>query len=53
MAVAEIPVTTISQVLGHGDIESAKQYISLDSVHLKECALNLNGIEAGDEVLTV
>ncbi|AUS96069.1 hypothetical protein CDQ84_18725 [Clostridium thermosuccinogenes] len=33
MAVAEIPVTTISQVLGHGDIESAKQYISLDSVH--------------------
>lgn len=53
MAVSEIPVTTISQVLGHGDIESAKQYISLDSVHLKECALNLNGIEAGNEVLAV
>ncbi|WHH60063.1 tyrosine-type recombinase/integrase [Petroclostridium sp. X23] len=51
MAVAEIPITTIAQVLGHGDIESAKQYISLDSIHLKECALDFNGIEVGDGVL--
>lgn len=43
MAVAGIPVTTVSQVLGHSGIDSAKQYISLDSVHLKECALDLNG----------
>jgi site-specific recombinase XerD len=51
MAVAEIPVTTISQVLGHGNIESAKQYISLDSIHLKECALDFHGIEVGNGVL--
>ncbi|MCG9969673.1 tyrosine-type recombinase/integrase [Pelotomaculum terephthalicicum JT] len=53
MAVAEIPVITISQILGHGSIESAKQYISLDSVHLKECALDFSGIEVGDGVLPV
>ena len=41
--VAGIPVTTVSQVLGHSGIDPTKQYISLDSVHLKECALDLNG----------
>jgi len=44
MVVAGIPITTIAQVLGHSNISSTKQYISLDSVHLKECALNLDGI---------
>ena len=43
MVVAGIPVTTVSQVLGHSGIDPTKQYISLDSVHLKECALDLNG----------
>lgn len=42
MVVAGIPVTTVSQVLGHSGIDPTKQYISLDSVHLKECALDLN-----------
>ena len=37
-----IPLTTISQVLGHRDMEVAKQYISLDSCHLRECALDLS-----------
>lgn len=45
MVVAGIPVTTVAQVLGHTEISSTKQYISLDSVHLKECALGLTGIE--------
>ena len=39
------PVTTVAQILGHGDIESTKQYISLDSRHLRECALDFSGIE--------
>ena len=43
MVVAGIPVTTVSQVLGHSGIDPTKQYISLDSVHLKECALDLYG----------
>lgn len=41
MVISGIPVTTIAQVLGHSSIEPTKQYISLDSVHLKECALDL------------
>lgn len=45
MVVAGIPVTTVAQVLGHTEISSTKQYISLDSTHLKECSLGLAGIE--------
>lgn len=45
MVVAGVPVTTVAQVLGHIEISSTKQYISLDSVHLKECSLGLTGIE--------
>lgn len=44
MVVAGVPVTTVSQVLGHSGIDSTKQYISLDSVHLKKCALGLEGL---------
>lgn len=47
MTVAEIPVTTIAQVLGHSKTNSAAQYISLDSEHLKACALDFRGIEVG------
>lgn len=43
MVISGVPVTTVSQVLGHSSIEPTKQYISLDSTHLKECALNLEG----------
>ncbi len=41
MVISGVPVTTVAQVLGHSSIEPTKQYISLDSVHLKECALSL------------
>lgn len=44
MVISGVPVTTVAQVLGHSSIEPTKQYISLDSVHLKECALNLAAI---------
>lgn len=52
MVVAGIPITTVAQVLGHADVSSTKQYISLDSVHLKECALDLTGIapDRGDAI---
>jgi integrase len=45
MVISGIPVTTVAQILGHGNINSTKKYISLDSRHLKECALDFSGIE--------
>lgn len=44
MVISGVPVTMVAQVLGHSSIEPTKQYISLDSVHLKECALDLTAI---------
>lgn len=40
-----ISVNIAAQILGDVKIESTKKYISLDSHHLKECALDLSGIE--------
>lgn len=45
MVISGVPVTTVAQTLGHGSINSTKQYISLDSLNLKKCALGLTGIE--------
>ena len=44
LVIEGIPVTTVAEILGHSDIESTKQYISLDTVHLKECALDLSDL---------
>ena len=44
MVIEGIPVTTVAEILGHSDIEPTKQYISLDTVHLKECALDLSDL---------
>ena len=44
MVISATVVTTVAQVLGHSDIDSTKQYISLDTKHLKECALDFSGI---------
>ena len=38
------PVTTVAQILGHTSITNTQQYISLDTVHLKKCALDLANI---------
>lgn len=46
LVVEGVPVTTVAQILGHSDIEPTKQYISLDSTRLKECALGLGGLPA-------
>ena len=47
-----IPVTTVAQVLGHRNLESTKQYISLDTEHLRDVGLSLEGLmpeEEGDD----
>ena len=44
MVTAGVSVNTAAQVLGQEDIDSTKKYISLDSKHLKVCALDLSGI---------
>lgn len=49
LTLAEIPIMTTAQILGHQNLDSSKQYISLDSGHLKECALDFNGIEVSEE----
>lgn len=36
-------VTTVAQVLGHRNLESTKQYISLDTDHLRDVGLGLKG----------
>lgn len=45
------PVSTISQVLGHKNDASARQYMRLDSPELKKCALDFDGIPVERRVL--
>ena len=45
MLVNEVPLDTISEVLGHGSRNSTIQYMSIDMEHLRDCALPLTGIE--------
>ena len=42
---AELPLTMISEILGHGNIDSTKPYLSTDLDRLRECAIGLGGIE--------
>lgn len=37
----------VAQVLGQADMQSALQYLALDTGNLKECALNFDGIPVG------
>lgn len=39
------PVTTVAQVLGHGEVDSTKKYIAVDTENLKLCALSFAGIK--------
>lgn len=45
MVISGVSVITVAQALGHSSLDSTKQYISLDSEHLKECALDFTGIQ--------
>ncbi|MDR0794582.1 MAG: tyrosine-type recombinase/integrase [Tannerella sp.] len=51
MLEAEIPLTTISQVLGHRSMDSAKPYLSVDEKNLRKCSLSLDGINVSKEGL--
>jgi len=47
MVTSGVSVITVAQTLGHTTIDSTKQYISLDSQNLRECALDFSGIPIG------
>jgi integrase len=47
MIIQGVPVTTVSQVLGHRSSNAAKQYIALDTDGLKVCALGFDSIGGG------
>ncbi len=38
------PLTTVAQILGHNDLQSVRQYLSLDTTNLRECALDFSDI---------
>jgi site-specific recombinase XerD len=51
MLAQEVPLPVISSILGHGNPESTKTYLSTDLEHLRVCALPLDGIEVAQEEL--
>lgn len=44
LLVSGSPLTTVSQILGHSDLEAARQYLSLNTDDLAECAIDFNVI---------
>ena len=44
LILADIPLTSVMQVLGHTNMDSAKPYIMLHTNELKKCALNFKDI---------
>lgn len=51
LLVNDVPLCTISEILGHADRNSTKQYLSIDIKHLRECALSLNELRCTKEAL--
>ena len=51
MITSGVSLITVAQILGHREIDSTKQYISLDSQNLKKCALDFSGIRIGGDAL--
>ncbi len=51
MLAQEVPLSVISSILGHGNPESTRTYLSTDLEHLRVCALPLDGIEVAQEEL--
>ncbi len=45
-----VPVTTVSQVLGHQAIRATRQYISLDLQGLRKCALPMSSLGGAHEL---
>lgn len=44
LAKERVPITTISQLLGHADMDSSKPYLSFDDIQLSECAMGFSDI---------
>ena len=42
-----VPLSTISPILGHSNIESTSIYLKIDVNHLRQCCLSLEGITNG------
>lgn len=51
MVMSGVPVSTVSQILGHNNMESSKRYISLNTEKLRECCLDLGTMHTGKEGL--
>ncbi len=51
MLAKEIPITTISEVLGHKGPMSSQLYLSADFPHLKQCALSIERFPIREGVL--
>jgi len=51
MLAANVPLHTISEILGHSRTDSTKPYLSADLKNLKLCALPLDGFECSKEEL--
>jgi len=51
MREAEVPLATISHVLGYADTDATTPYLSVDTRRLRECALGLAGISVTMEGL--
>jgi integrase len=50
---ADVPLSTISEVLGHANSNSTKPYLSMNQEKLRTCALSLEGIEVTREELLI
>lgn len=51
MVVSGTPVSTVSQILGHRNMESSKRYIALDTESLRGCCLDLGPMHTRKEGL--
>lgn len=51
MVTSGVPVSTVAQILGHGNVESSKRYIALDTENLRECCLDLGSMHTRKEGL--
>lgn len=51
MIMSGVPISTVSQILGHTNIESSKHYISLDTEKMRECCLDLGSMYTRKEGL--
>ena len=51
MLEADVPLTTISQILGHRRMDSTNRYLTMDEKNLRKCTLSLAGIEVTAEGL--